>query len=152
VQWQGRWTLARPKHDIFLVAVATGPGIAAPYWPTARPYQPTSSHWESYVIGSTGAVWLDADASGSFESARDYAARVVDAAGDDPTALANRLGDFDEAVAAQAAAALRGRSPDHFESVAGRVIAAAGPGARRGFEAYLAQWKQARSGAPPNGN
>jgi hypothetical protein len=152
VQWQGRWTLTRPKHDVYLVAIAIGPGIAAPYWPTARPYQPTSSHWESYAIGSTGAVWLDADASGRFESARDYAARVVDAAGDDLAALAGRLGEFDEAVAAQAAAALRRRSPDHFERDAARVIAAAGPAVRRGFEGYLAQWKQAHSTTPPGGD
>jgi len=149
VQWQGRWTLARPKHDVYLVAMATGPGNAAPYWPSARPYQPTSSHWESYAIGSTGAVWLDADASGRFESAREYAARAVEASGGDPELLATRLEDFDEAVAAQAAAAIRNRLPGEFETAAARVIAAAGPTVRRGLEAYLAQWRQARSETQP---
>jgi hypothetical protein len=151
VQWQGRWTLDRPKHDVYLVAVATGPGIAAPFWPSARPYQPTSSHWESYAIGSTGAVWLDADASGRFESATEYAARAVETSGGDPKSLVTRLADFDEAVAAQAAAALRNRLPGEFETGAGRVIAAAGPTVRRGFEAYLAQWRQARSETPREG-
>jgi hypothetical protein len=148
VQWHGRWTLPRPRHDVYLVAIATGPGIDAPYWPTAKPYQPTSSRWQSYVIGSTGTVWLDADGSGQFDCARDYAKRVVDAAGADTDALVARLADFDEAVAAQAAAALRVRSPDQFEATATRVIAAAGPAARRGFEAYLAEWRQARSDTP----
>jgi uncharacterized membrane protein YgcG len=70
VLWRGRWTLPRPKHDVHLVAIATGPGVAAPYWPTAKPYQPTSSRWQPYLIGSTGAVWLDADASGRFDCGR----------------------------------------------------------------------------------
>src|SRR5262249_52765184 len=42
VQWEGVWELPRPRHDTFLVAVASGPGVRALYWPIARPYQPTS--------------------------------------------------------------------------------------------------------------
>jgi hypothetical protein len=151
VLWRGRWTLPRPKHDVHLVAIATGPGVTAPYWPTAKPYQPTSSRWQPYLIGSTGAVWLDVDGSGRFDSAADYASRLVEAAGAHPDALAAKLADFDEAVGAQAAAALRARSPREFEAAAARVIAAAGPAARRGFEAYLGEWRQARAGTPSNG-
>src|SRR5205807_6892175 len=73
IKWQGKWTLTRPKHDIWLTAIATGPGIDKPYWPTAKPYQPASPRWKPYVLGSTGPVWIDADGSGRFESAYDYA-------------------------------------------------------------------------------
>jgi hypothetical protein len=31
------WSLPRPKHDVHLVAIATGPGVTAPYWETPRP-------------------------------------------------------------------------------------------------------------------
>jgi hypothetical protein len=36
------WSLPRPTHDVSLVAVASGPGVTAPYWAIARPDQPTS--------------------------------------------------------------------------------------------------------------
>ena len=70
--------IRKPKHDVWLVAVATGPGIDKPYWPTANPYQPASPEWRSYVLGVTGAVRVDADGSGKFESAFDYAERIVE--------------------------------------------------------------------------
>ena len=44
------WTLPRPPHDVSLVAVASGPGVTAPYWAIARPYQPTSREWTSRVV------------------------------------------------------------------------------------------------------
>src|SRR5205807_6012039 len=88
LKWQTTWTLPRSSHDLWLVAVATGPGIKQPYWPTAKPYQPTSISSRTWVIGSTGVVRIDADHSGHFDSARDYAMRVVEAAqGDLPTAI-----------------------------------------------------------------
>src|SRR4030095_10755862 len=37
VKWEATWRLRKPSHDVHLVAIAQGPGIAAPYWPTARP-------------------------------------------------------------------------------------------------------------------
>src|SRR5207244_12818140 len=42
VKWAGEWTLPRFKHDTWLAAVATGPGVTELYWPIARPYQPAS--------------------------------------------------------------------------------------------------------------
>src|SRR5262249_48881499 len=36
------WTLPRPTHDQYIVAIASGPGVTAPYWPLAPPFQPTS--------------------------------------------------------------------------------------------------------------
>ena len=52
----GEWTLPRFKHDVHLVAVATGPGVTELYWPIAKPYQPTSPRRQRRVIGATGAV------------------------------------------------------------------------------------------------
>jgi hypothetical protein len=150
VKWRCWWTLPRPKHDIYLVAIATGPGIAGPYWPTAKPFQPTSDHFGGYVIGSTGPVWIDADGSGRFDSARDYATTIVEKAGIDPAAIAAGLADYDEAVAAQAAGLLRKRSEADFESTARAVVSAArvAPTARRGFEAYLREWRQSQEARP----
>ena len=69
VQWQGTWKLPRPKHDVHLVAIALGKGIDGPYWPTAKPYQPTSPDWEPRTLGVSGAVWLDGDGDGRRTSA-----------------------------------------------------------------------------------
>lgn len=71
VKWEGTWRLPAPGHDVHLVAVATGPGITAAYWPTAKPYQPTSPEFTPYVLGVSGAVFADADGNGTFESAGD---------------------------------------------------------------------------------
>lgn len=98
------WQIPRPAHDIFLVAIASGPGVTAPFWPIPKPYQPTTSTWEPRVIGSTGAVWIDADGDGEFTSARRYAQRLVEKHGITPGALIPALEPFDAAVAAQAAA------------------------------------------------
>ncbi len=50
------WRLPRP--DRYLVAVATGPGVRAPYWPSPRPYQPTERTFSPYVIGSSNPIWM----------------------------------------------------------------------------------------------
>ncbi len=82
IKWQGLWRLPKPHHDVHLVAIASGPGVSAPYWPTAKPYQPTSIDFSPYVIGVSGAVFVDADGSGTFESAFEYARRLVAGATD----------------------------------------------------------------------
>jgi len=64
-----RFTLPKPSHDVFVTALAIGPGIEAPYWPAAKPYQPTTNHWRPYVIGFTAATYLDIDGNGKFDSA-----------------------------------------------------------------------------------
>ena len=82
MKWEATWRLPKPAHDVHLVAMATGPGLTAPYWPTAKPYQPTSTDFTPYVLGMSGAVFVDADGSGTFESAFAYARRAVSAATD----------------------------------------------------------------------
>ena len=64
MKWQATWRLPRPPHDVHLVAIATGPGVAAPYWPSAKPYQPVSIDFTSYVLGVSGAAFVDGDGSG----------------------------------------------------------------------------------------
>ena len=60
------WIIPRPVHDTYLVAIATGPAVTAPFWAMTRPYQPTSTKWKGRAIGSTNPVWLDADGDGRF--------------------------------------------------------------------------------------
>jgi hypothetical protein len=145
MKWQTTWRLPRPRHDVYLVAVATGPGISAPCWPTARPYQPTSPDWRPYVLGSTGAVWADADGDGRYTSPREYAAAALKSAADDPPAAARGLAGYDEAVAAQAAGLLRERLADRFEPACREAIRDADPSVRRGFETVLAEWAESQA-------
>ena len=105
------WTLPRPKHDVHLVAIATGPGVTAPYWEISRPYQPTSRVFNPRVVGSTNPIWIDADGDGKFTAARGYAELLVQRAGGDAAKLQAALADYDEAVAVQAAAVFPPASP-----------------------------------------
>src|SRR5205814_2730628 len=103
------WTLPPFKHDVHLVAIATGPGVRELYWPIAKPYQPTSSHVRRRVIASSGAVWLDADGDGKRSCAYDYARRLCAGAGDDIPKLVQSLAAYDEAVASQVAGFLHAK-------------------------------------------
>ncbi len=143
VKWEGKWILPKPLHDVHLVAIATGPGIRGPYWPTAKPYQPMSIYWQNLVLGATGAVWVDADGSGQFDSAYDYANRLVNADGTWPDAI-RRLSAYDEAVAAQTASLLRVKHPQDFEQSCQSAIEKASPAAKKGLEQYLQAWKQSQ--------
>jgi hypothetical protein len=136
VQWAATWRMPTPAHDVHVVAVATGPGITAPYWPTAKPYQPTSPDFAPYVLGVSGAVFVDADRSGTFDSALAYARRET-AATTDPRQLAPRLARYDAAVATQAASLLRAHDPAGFEATIGTMRATAAPHVASGLQAYL---------------
>lgn len=96
-----KWKMARPKHDCYLVAIASGPGVTAPYWPTPYPYQPTDRVREPRVIGANNPVWLDADGDGKFTSARDYARALLERTSSNPAAMINALRDFDDSVVLQ---------------------------------------------------
>jgi hypothetical protein len=97
------WIVPRPKHDVHLVAIATGPGVTAPYWEIPRAYQATSKVFNPRVIGSTNPVWIDADGDGAFSSAREYAMRLVQQTGESAEMLRAALVGFDEAIAVQVA-------------------------------------------------
>jgi hypothetical protein len=136
-QGEVTWRFPRPAHDVFLVAVAAGPGMQAPFWAIPRPYQPVSPHWESRVLAVTNPVWVDADGDGRFTPARTYAQRVVEQAGVEPAKLLPALANFDEAVAAQAAGWCAGRGADIASPEFARYLAGAGVAVQRGFSAFL---------------
>jgi hypothetical protein len=148
VKWDATWRVPRPVHDVHLVAIADGPGIAAPYWPTAKPYQPTSTEFTPYVLGLSGAVFVDADGSGKFESAFEYARRELSAV-NAARPLVERLGSYDTAVAIQAASLLRTQDPATFEARIRSMMQGALPYVANGFTTYLDAWKDslAPSGA-----
>jgi hypothetical protein len=139
------WQVPGPRHDVHLVAIATGPGVLGPFWEIAPPYQPASKVFTPRVIGSTNPIWIDGDGDRRFTAARTYAAAHVAAAAGIPARLIRELASRDEAIATQAAdlwakaghdlgsAALRDalrRAPAHvqsgFAAVAGSAQAAPG--------------------------
>jgi hypothetical protein len=150
IKWKGTWRLPRFKHDVHLVAVAMGPGVKELFWPIARPYQPSSPVWNSYVVASTGAVWIDADASGRFNPAFEYATRVVDDSQNELPRLISRLAGYDAAVAAQAARLWHVRklgTPAEMLNAASRTEITS---IRDGFQAYVEEWKESETARAAN--
>lgn len=141
VKWQGRWKLPKPKHDIHLVALATGPGITGLYWRSNKPYQPTSPHFEPLSMAATGAVWIDADGDGRPTAAYDYAQRLVQQSNDLPELL-ERLATYDAATAAQAAHLYQATGRSLLRPEALNDISLAAPAVREGFHRYLAAWRE----------
>jgi len=144
VKWQGGWTLPHCHHDTYLVAIASGPGVTELYWPIGKPYQPTSPVATRWVIGATGAVWLDADGDGKRTSARGYAERLLREAGGDWPKVVKALADYDEAVAAQAAALLRARGVVLRDTEVRDAARKAGAQVERGFGAYVEAWRESQ--------
>ena len=104
LKWKGTWEIPLPAHDIFLVAIAEGPGDGMPYWPIAKPYQPASPDWIPRLMGSTGAVWIDADKNGERNAAHSYAKEIINSSRGDMHKIITLLSEYDEAVAIQVAA------------------------------------------------
>ncbi len=130
------WTLPRPPHDVALVAVASGPGVTAPYWPIPRPYQPTSKVWEPRVLAVTNPVRVDAESDGAWSSARYYAQFLIEIFGADPSALFPALARYDEAVATQAAAFCLPEGQGERDPEFMRALKTAPEVVRRGFAAF----------------
>lgn len=143
LKWSTRLTLDDLRHDVFLSAVATGPGITAMHWPCAKPYQPTTSRFTPYVLGATGAVFIDADGSGAFDSALTYATKIVDSTAGDIPGCMKRLESFDASVAVQTARLLRARgtvkTPAELKLLCSGTSHAA---IRAGFARYADQWQE----------
>ena len=135
VKWAGAWTLPRFRHDVHLVAIASGPGVTELYWPIARPYQPTSPKVQRRVIGATGAVWIDADGDGQRTSAFIYAQRLLKTHG--PQKVIAALADHDEAVAVQTASLLNAQGIKLDLDAARK----AGDHVERGFQAFAEAWR-----------
>ncbi len=131
------WQITRPKNDVHLVAIATGPGVVEPYWAIPRPYQPSSRRWVGRVIGSTNPVWVDADGDGEFTAARGFAKNLQTRVGADPNAVVAALASFDETISCQSAG-LHHEAGADLDSQAWRdALKTASPQVRRGFEAYF---------------
>jgi hypothetical protein len=142
VKFEQTWELPKFRHDVHLVAIATGPGVKALYWPIARPYQPMSPKVITRVIGATGAVWIDGDGDGKRSSAYDYALRLVKEKGTDMAKLAPALATYDEAAAAQAAGLLLARGVDINDDAVRAAAKEAGPHVARGFETFFEAWRE----------
>lgn len=142
VKWSGEWTLPAFKQDVHLSAIATGPGMKELFWPIQSPYQAASPVRNPRVIGSTGAVWIDADGDGQRTCARDYAARLAKASDNQAPKLIQLLADYDEAVAAHAAALLQARGVSLTDPETLAAAKKAGPAVERGFRAYFEAWRQ----------
>ena len=106
IKWKGTWILPRPMQDLFLVAIAEGPGTNLPFWPIAKPFQHASPEWNPKFISSTGAVWIDADRDGHRTSAYEYAKAVWNSSNGNIHVLLKKLAHYDESVSVQAAAIL----------------------------------------------
>jgi hypothetical protein len=132
------WKIGRPKNDVHLIAVASGPGVRELYWPLARPYQPNTPAWNPQVFGVTNPVWIDADGDGVFTAPRALAAKVVALHEKDEAALLAELAHYDEAVAAQAASLLQASGRDARSLSLGRLLQGAAEPVRRGFAAFAA--------------
>jgi hypothetical protein len=130
------FSVKNPGHDVWLVAIASGPGVTEPYWPTARPYQPTRADWEPRVIGSTNPIRLDCDGDGRYSSALDYARAVFEANSSSPDRLIRALQPYDEAVAVQAASLCRSKGMNLSVNPFRDLIENAAPAVRQGFVAY----------------
>ncbi len=145
VIWSGEWTLPKPKHDVHLVAIALGPGVSGLYWKTAKAYQPDSPDWESYVIGCSGAVWLDVDGDGRRTSAYEYARRLFEETAGDLSMLVERLARFDEAVASHAAHLVQSQHGSLGPGPVQQLLNGAAPAAKVGIQDYLGAWQESQS-------
>jgi hypothetical protein len=132
------WKLPRPLHDQYLVAIATGPGVSAPYWAIPRPYQPASKIWKPLVIGATNPIWIDGDGDKKFTAPRAYAATIVNRNPGKPERLLQDLSAYDEAVCAQAAGLWQKSGRDVRDSHFQALLKTAPAQVRVGFSAFAA--------------
>ncbi len=95
------FVLNRPFHDVYLVGLATGPGITAPFAETPKPYQPSSKTFTPKVLASTNPIWVDGDGDGKYTSPRGYAEQLVKDYGTNPERLLLALAPYDEAIITQ---------------------------------------------------
>lgn len=136
-KWSGVWHLTLPPHDLFLVAIAEGPGRDLPFWPIARPYQPVSPDWSPRIFGLSGAVWLDGDKNRRRNPASHYAEKLWQQSKGDVSALIRELASFDESIAIQAAALLHKNKKDLTGPEITKALRSASPSTRAGFERVM---------------
>jgi hypothetical protein len=143
LKWSGDWNITMPTQDIFLVAVAEGPGVYLPFWPIAKPFQPVSPDWNPSIFGISGAVWLDGDRNHRRNSARDYATALYSRARNDVSALLRSLSTYDESVSIQAAALLHQKGKNLNGTEITNALKKATPQTQAAFKAVIEEVKQA---------
>jgi hypothetical protein len=152
VKWKGAWTVDPRLHDVHLVAIASGPGLDAPWWKAAKPYQPVSPHWEPRFFGCSGATWVDFDGDGKPTSAREYAQRLWDRAGRGLPALLQHLADYDPSVAAHAAHLYHTAGGSLTDADVQQQLRTAAEPARTGFDRYHQAWRETQAAKASPGN
>ena len=135
-KWKGSWSLPATSHDLFLVAIAEGPGKDLPFWKIAKPFQKTSPAWTPGVIGSTGAVWIDGDQDGGRTSPYAYAKMVINESGSDISSIIKKLSAYDEAVAIQAAALLWQAGYELEDPIIKEALKKGSAATRSGFQVF----------------
>lgn len=98
-----RWIVQRPQQDVHFIVLASGPSQKEAYWRMAKPYQPTSEHWEGKSLASTSTLWFDSDRDGKHTTARSYAQSIFEKYAEQPRVLFEHLREYDESVAGQLA-------------------------------------------------
>jgi hypothetical protein len=133
-----RHVMDRPKHDLYLVAIATGPGVTKPYWEIPRPYQHKTNKYVPRVLGATNPVWLDGDGDGLFTFPNGYAKQLVEKTNGDLEKMVKVLADYDQSITAQAAGILSegGIKLDGKEAKA-QWKKASSESVRRGFALFV---------------
>jgi hypothetical protein len=141
IKWKGNWVLPRQKQDFFLVVIAEGDGPHLPFWPIVKPFQPISPAWTPYVIGCSGAIWVDADGDGRPTPAYTYAKKLVDLFGNNLDAILKKLNGYDEAVAVQVAALLQKDGIDLQRPGVTTALQSATAATRAGFNTFIKEWQ-----------
>ncbi|MEJ1238305.1 CehA/McbA family metallohydrolase [Chryseolinea sp. T2] len=127
------WDIDLPSNDVFFAAIVQGQAGDVPFWPIARPYQPSGPDWTPRFYAGTGAVWVDSNGNGGQESAFDYATRLLSQYSSDMDGLFKRLDFFDEAVASQVASMLWKKGQDLSSDKIQSALSRSGDHVRRGF-------------------
>jgi len=135
-KWKGQWKLLFQKQDAFLVVIAEGDGNPLPFWPIVKPFQPVSPVWKPYTIGSSGAIWIDADGDGKPTHAYAYAKKLISSAGANINKLFKEMEAYDEAVAVQAAALLQETGVDLSAPLVVAALSQASASVKEGFRKF----------------
>ncbi len=141
VRWRGTWRLRDLKHDAHVAAVAIGPGVKGLYWPSAKPYQPKSPDGSTHCVGCCGAIRIDGDGDGRFQSPFDYARQIVTRTAGDETKLVTDLTQFDESVAVQVASLIRAQGAERYAALVKLSAGDVPPQIKRGVLNYHAAWR-----------
>jgi hypothetical protein len=122
---------------MFYVLIARNYSDLRPAWGLARPYQPTSPHFDLQMLGVTNPIWVDADGDGKFTSAREYAKQLLEK-GPSLAKLISQLATYDYYVAVHCAEILSERGQNLASSETAALLEKAEPEIQRAFRDYRA--------------